>query len=358
MWEPLGISTNRGTCSRDVKLQISAERRSNAFRRACEIFVDDGASTLLAYKGDGVQSLAALALMRHASDRRGSARNLVVAVEEPESHLHPRAIHELKAVLDDLSRRHQVVLTTHCPLFVDRADIQQNVVVFEGHARAARSIQEVRDVLGVRASDNLRHAELVLVVEGMSDKVMLDAILGIAPGSLQTAFRDGAIAVSALAGGSKLTYQLGILRDSLALYHCFLDNDDTGRTAIEDAWVAGLVTDADYHLASCPGMTNSEIEDLLDVDVYRAAIENAYRISLSVKQFRHGKAKWSDRLRKVFESQGKIWNDRTELEVKTRVADCVHVNPGQALHPAKRASFDAFTSAVEVRLTELKRSRE
>jgi predicted ATP-dependent endonuclease of OLD family len=343
---------------RDVKLQISAERRATALRRSCEIYVNDGATTLLEYKGDGVQSLAALALMRHASDKRGSARNLVVAIEEPESHLHPRAIHELKAVLDELSLRHQVVLTTHCPLFADRVDVQQNVVVSRGHASPAKSIQDVRDVLGVRASDNMRHAELVVVVEGATDKDMLTAVWEAANGPLGAALRNATIAVTTLAGGSKLSYELSILRGALVLYHCFLDNDQTGRAAILDAKTTGLVTDADYHLASCPNMTNSELEDLLDVQVYRTAIENAYRVTLMVPQFRSSNAKWSDRVKRVFESQGKIWDDRTEVAVKTMVADCVRANPGQALHAARRASFDALTSAVETRLGELRKSRE
>ena len=153
----------------DVRVQIPIEERYRALRHYCQIVVDDGTPTLLELKGDGVQSLAALGIMRHASESTAIGRNLVIAIEEPESHLHPGAIHELRQVIRDLSERHQVVLTTHNPLFVDRSGLRNNVVVQDNRARPARTIDELRSVLGVRASDNLRHAELVLVVEGDED---------------------------------------------------------------------------------------------------------------------------------------------------------------------------------------------
>ena len=100
----------------------------------------------------------------------GLGKNLVLALEEPESHLHPNAIHQLKGVLQEIATRHQVIMTTHCPLFVDRTSIRSNILVNNRMARPARSIQELRMALGVRAADNLQHAELILLVEGDDDR--------------------------------------------------------------------------------------------------------------------------------------------------------------------------------------------
>jgi putative ATP-dependent endonuclease of the OLD family len=76
----------------DVRVQIPDGDRYRALRQYCQIVVDDGTPTLLELKGDGVQSLAALAIMRHSSETTAIGRNLVIAIEEPESHLHPGAI--------------------------------------------------------------------------------------------------------------------------------------------------------------------------------------------------------------------------------------------------------------------------
>ena len=161
---------------KSVSIDISERRRAEAFRGTV-IKIDDGTETELRYKGDGMQSLTAMALMRHASANKVAGKHVVIAVEEPESHLHPGAIHALKAVLDQLSEDNQLVVTIHNPLFVDRREISSNIIVSSGEAKPARTVDEIRSTLGVRASDNLRHAELVLLVEGPSDVRSLSAVL-------------------------------------------------------------------------------------------------------------------------------------------------------------------------------------
>ena len=73
-----------------VRVQIPAVARYRAMRRSCEIEVDDGTPTLLKYKGDGAQSLAALGIIRHASDAGAKGKNLVIAIEEPNPICIPR----------------------------------------------------------------------------------------------------------------------------------------------------------------------------------------------------------------------------------------------------------------------------
>jgi putative ATP-dependent endonuclease of the OLD family len=171
-----------------VKVQIPQDRRYRALRRNCEIVIDDGSPTALEYKGDGVQSLAAIAIMRHASEHASGTRNTVIAIEEPESHLHPEAIYEIRDVISELSNKYQIVLTTHNPPFVDRLHIHRNIVIDQSHARPAKSIEEVRRILGVRASDNLRHANLVLIVEGEEDRISLRALLAHHSAAIRMAF--------------------------------------------------------------------------------------------------------------------------------------------------------------------------
>jgi predicted ATP-dependent endonuclease of OLD family len=101
---------------KEVKIELPQAERIQAFRRGTDISVDDGTKTPLQYKGDGVQSLAALGIIRHASERSSENKKFVIAIEEPESHLHPKTIHELKEVIDKLSEKHQIIITSHNPL--------------------------------------------------------------------------------------------------------------------------------------------------------------------------------------------------------------------------------------------------
>jgi len=340
----------------DVRVQVATEARYRALRQSCEIVIDDGTPTLLKYKGDGVQSLSALGIMRHASERGARGRNLVIAIEEPESHLHPDAIHELREVLGELSQKHQVVLTTHCPLFVDRTSISSNIIVHDKKARPAKKIQEIRDILGVRASDNLRHAELVLLLEGMEDKIAIQALLPSASPALRSALNNGTLAIDSLAGGTNLPYKVSLIRDALCLTHCFLDDDKCGRESFEKARVQGLVTDADVNFTVCEGMSEAEIEDLYDSQAYEPVVKNTYRVTLNTPKFKT-KRKWSDRMREVFRQQGKRWDDHVEKELKNKVAEAVALDPKTALNPKKRSSFDALVSGLEERLEELSRGR-
>ncbi len=105
-------------------------------------------------------------------------------------------------MLDELSDKHQVLITTHNPLFVDRRTIHNNVIVKGSRAKPAQSVGQVRDILGVRAADNLRHAELVLVVEGEDDRVALRALLSHHSPTLEEALRQGTLGIDTLAGAA------------------------------------------------------------------------------------------------------------------------------------------------------------
>lgn len=341
---------------KNVAVEISEGARYRALRRSVEIVIDDGTATSLDRKGDGVQSLAALSLMKHASHSSASTRQLVLAIEEPESHLHPRAIHQLRDVLDDLGNKHQVILTTHCPLFVDRANLRSNIVVNKRKAIPARNIVELRDALGVRASDNLRNAEVALVVEGEEDRVALLGLLSHVSKTIAAALESGLMAVDTLQGGANLSYKLGQLRETLCSWHVLLDNDKTGVTAYEKALAAGLLSPADVTHVICPNLKESEFEDMLDENLYSGLLMNQYAVSVASPKFR-GKEKWSDRLRAAFLHQGKLWGTKVEMEIKAKLGELVAASPSKALNAYKRGPFDALVAALEGKLDHLGNGR-
>ncbi len=328
-----------------VRVTISQEDRYRALRRSCEIVVDDGTPTLLAHKGDGVQSLAALSLMRHSSEAGASGRNLILAIEEPESHLHPSAIHQLRTVLSEIANKNQVIMTTHCPLFVNRASIKSNILVHKNKAAPAKNVKQIRDILGVRAADNLQHAELVLLVEGDEDRRALEPLLKHYSTDLDSAITQGALGFDSLMGGSNLSYKLSQVREAMCSAHCLLDNDKCGAESVKNAELNGLLTGADSTFTICAGMKESEIEDWYDEALYAPMLQHKYGVSTASPKFK-GTAKWTDRLRETFRHQGKQWSDQVEAKVKADVAELVQANPAGALNPHKRSSFDALIGAL------------
>ena len=160
---------------KDVSIRKNTDEYMPHYMRSnIEVVIDDGIATSIRNKGDGIKSLVTLAILKDKRNMQGAS---IIAIEEPESHLHSGAIHSLVDVIQNMSENNQVIITTHNPLFVQQNKISSNIIVNNGTARIAKSIAEIRSVLGVLPSDNLRNARYILVVEGEDDKISLQKLL-------------------------------------------------------------------------------------------------------------------------------------------------------------------------------------
>lgn len=95
---------------------------------AAQIFIDDGSRDLVDNKGDGIKRSLMFALLQayviHLAQQRQveaqdgvAQRPLLFLFEEPELYLHPKSQRILFNTLAQISETHQVVVTTHSPLF-------------------------------------------------------------------------------------------------------------------------------------------------------------------------------------------------------------------------------------------------
>lgn len=332
---------------RAVQVYGPSDARFRAWSRSCEVIVDDGSPTPLAHKGDGVQSLAALSLMRHASQSSTKGMQLVLAIEEPESHLHPNAVHELRGVLSDIAKEHQVIITTHCPLFVDRRDAGANILVTASKATAAKSIAQIRETMGVRVSDNLVAAEVVLLVEGEDDRRAMLGLLAASSKVLASALKSGVLAVDTMVGSGNLSYKLTQIRESLCDVHCLVDNDASGQLAVARATKYGLLQMPDLTYTTCLGMRESELEDWYDSAMFIPVLAHNFGVPTSSPRYTATNKKWSARIAEVFMSSGKIWDTANEQNAKRLVAEAVAASPSTALLGARRSVFDTLVDSLE-----------
>ena len=93
-------------------------------------------------------------------------------------------------------------------------------------------------------------------------------------------------------------------------------------------------------------MDNSEFEDCLEASVYKEKIDDVFGVNLNHPKFRNN-SKWSDRIKNVFMTEGKPWNERIEHDVKRVVSECVAKNPETSLNIHKKHSLDALVLALE-----------
>lgn len=328
---------------RDVRISVQKEQRRVALRKDIEVTIDDGTPTPIEFKGDGIKSLTALAMLNNSSQ---SDKVSVIAIEEPESHLHPESARQLHETIIALSQNHQVVLTTHSPLFVNRVDLKSNIIVNSGKATAVKKIKEIRDVLGTRVSDNLINAEFALVVEGETDKITLSKILPQMSEKIKRALQNGVLVIDYLAGSGNPSYILSHYTSIQCRYHVLLDNDDAGRSCGEAAQRQGLLDTRSTTYTICSRSRNSELEDCIDPRAYARCIMEKYGVDIEDRSFR-GNKKWSERMEKCFQSQGKQWNSAIEKEVKIDVANSLPSDPSVVLNEHKRSAIDALVNALE-----------
>jgi len=101
------------------------EVKIDTFFKNISIVVDDGVETRMDEKGSGMQRSIALALIQVYAEKvtshpDGAAirKPFFLFIDEPEICLHPKAQEKLFNALLNLSRTHQVFITTHSPYFL------------------------------------------------------------------------------------------------------------------------------------------------------------------------------------------------------------------------------------------------
>jgi putative ATP-dependent endonuclease of the OLD family len=109
------------------------------------IDIQDSMTSGLAQKGTGVRSVVLVAILAYLADQARSS--LVLAVEEPESFLHPAAQEQLGESLQRLAERPGVslVVTTHSPFLVPRTEKGRLIGVAKGRGGGTRLDDSDRD---------------------------------------------------------------------------------------------------------------------------------------------------------------------------------------------------------------------
>jgi predicted ATP-dependent endonuclease of OLD family len=220
--------------------------------------------------------------------RAATDDSLILLLDEPGLNLHALAQADFLAYIRELSEQHQIVYSTHSPFMVDGARLDDVRVVEDrpkegttvsGNLAGSsdESVFPLQAALGYSIAQNLFIAKKNILIEGPADLILLqhmgalleaggkqglgDAIL-VPVGGL-----DKLATFVALLGSNKL--KVAVLHDRAAAPHQKLD-DLVRQKLIERKRVL------DFSMFLDPSPTEADIEDLLPVDVYIKAFNNAY----------------------------------------------------------------------------------
>lgn len=329
----------------NVKIDIEENIRKSSLRRAVEVSIDDGVLTNIDYKGDGIKSLATLAML---TDRYNVEQSSIIAIDEPEAHLHPGSIRQLNIILQGLVKDNQVIIATHNQLFINKKDIKSNIIVSSGKASPAKSIKEIRDILDVKLADNLISCNYKIFVEGTTDKKIIESLLYKKP-KIKNALINNEISVESLGGASKLVSRLYESNNTIFDYYVLLDDDESGHDAYDKAKKQNLIDLSKITFTKCIGKSFSELEDLLKPEIYIDVINSSYGMHLKKSDF-NSMEKWSDQVEKCFLTEGKQWSNDLEAEIKELTANtiCDYLKENDDIFIQNRiAPINSFLSNIE-----------
>ena len=290
-------------------------------RTEFEVLIDDGALTLLSAKGDGIQSLAVIAMIRALALRSDDA-TYILAIEEPESHLHPDAIRRIREDLLEFAKEDQVVITTHSPILVNREEVGANILVEKNAAAPAKSLSQIRESLGVMLPDNMQSTEVVVLTEGPHDVRVLSEIMSRRSPVLARALGEGRLQFRSTDGSGNLAYHCRVQREAVCRLHVVLDDDKAGLKAVRQLEAAGDVETSDITILKKNGMWHSELEDLFEENTLAGLIEREFGVSVGMGGADQ-RSDFSTRMKACFDANGRPWTSHVEARLKSKVAQHV-----------------------------------
>jgi energy-coupling factor transporter ATP-binding protein EcfA2 len=224
-----------------------------------------------------------------AIERRvGSQNDLILLLDEPGLSLHALAQADFLSYIEELSKKHQVLYTTHSPFMVDSDHLDRVRVVEDrtrlgsvvstdlaGHSEG--SLFPLQAALGYTIAQNLFVAKKNVLVEGPSDLIILQHMSSLLEQSGKVGLKEGVLVPTggldkiatfvALLGANKLT---------LAVIH---DRGSSPQQTLDDIVKQKLIERKrvlDYSMFCIPARAECDLEDLLPEDIYIAAFNRAY----------------------------------------------------------------------------------
>lgn len=235
----------------DVDVQRVGEWIIDNLQLGFQLTKDDSSTLSLLEAGSGVQSAALLALHRveqkAASD---PATQYILAIEEPETFLHPQRQKELyQDILKIQSNNLRVIVTTHSPYIVAETPFSKLGLVRKEDQHSIMCVptiasdqeREMFDAYSNEVNSQIFFADKVIIVEGESEQRVLKVLL-------QKAYTNAAhhISIISASGNTNFSPLLKMIRawKEAKIPHLILTDFDslvttTGRAVLTGAKAAG-----------------------------------------------------------------------------------------------------------------------
>ena len=218
----------------------------------------------------------------------------VLLLDEPGLNLHASAQADLLRFFADLSKKYQIIYTTHSPFMVetDHLDRVRTCFETENGTVISDSIQEkdpntlfpLQAALGYDIAQNLFISKNNLLVEGPADLIYLTVVGSILEAESRVHLNEG-ITIVPVGGLDKVSTFISLLRGSKLNVACLLDTftDQKGKQKVADLVMHKIIKEKHirfFNEFANNGKSTSDIEDMFEKDEYlklfNAAFANDY----------------------------------------------------------------------------------
>ncbi len=158
--------------------------RQEMFHVSAQFIREDGReerdASPIEYLSNGMKSLYMLSMLETYTDETARIPSIII-VEDPEIFLHPQLQKASSEILYHLSKKNQVIFTTHSPNLLSNFTTRQiRQIILDAQyysiVKEKANIDVILDTLGYGAND-LMNTSFVFIVEGKQDKSRLPLLL-------------------------------------------------------------------------------------------------------------------------------------------------------------------------------------
>lgn len=138
----------------------------------------------MSVRSEGFKQFMSLILSLSIETKQLGKTNNLILIDEPEAHLHPSGIRDLREELLEIGKNNYLFVSTHSPFLVDTKNKERNIIIYKKNDVALTEKKEIKNEEDIRDDEVLDQAfginvykDLLnphrILVEGSSDKVIL-----------------------------------------------------------------------------------------------------------------------------------------------------------------------------------------